>query len=203
MLTAIILAAGRARRMGTLKQLLPWGDGTILEAVVRTVLACPQVDDEVRVVVGAGRNNVEAVLRNTDDPRLVVVHNANYARGMLTSIQRGICDLPPSSEGFIIVLADQPLIEPGIIAELARKWQGTRPDFLVPVHAGRRGHPVMVSTAYVQEILALEAEEGGLRNLLRRYPQRVAELAVTSAAIHIDLDYPEEYRRYRPKGGGK
>ena len=47
MLTAIVLAAGKASRMGTLKQLLPWGEGTILEVVLGAVLACP-ADDEVR-----------------------------------------------------------------------------------------------------------------------------------------------------------
>ncbi|MGI6365480.1 MAG: nucleotidyltransferase family protein [Bacillota bacterium] len=203
MLTAIVLAAGKASRMGTLKQLLPWGEGTILEVVLGAVLACPLVDDEVRVVLGAGRERVEALLEDIADPRLRRVHNPEYQRGMLSSIQRGIQDLPRSSQGFMILLGDQPLIGPGLISEVAGHWLLTRPDFLVPVHRGRRGHPVLVAAKYAGEILALEEAEGGLRNLLRRYPERVLELAIDNPAICIDIDYPEEYRRYRPKGEGE
>ncbi len=38
---------------------------------------------------------------------------------------------------------------------------------------------------------------------MRRYPERVLELAIDNPAICIDIDYPEEYRRYRPKGEGE
>ena len=203
MLTAVILAAGSARRMGRLKQLLPWkGEKTILETVVRTVLACPEFDDEVRVVLGAGREQVAPVLEAIADSRLVTVDNPEYQRGMLSSIQAGITALPPASRGFALFLGDQPLLTPSLVNALAQQWRRTCPDFLVPVCQGRRGHPVFVSKKYVPEILSLEDADGGLRNLLRRHSDLVAYCQVDSPAIYIDLDYPEEYRKYRPKGSG-
>ncbi len=202
MLTAIILAAGQGRRMGSLKQLLPWqGDKTILETVVGTVLACPQFDDEVRVVLGAGREQVLPRLRGIADPRLVLLENPQFERGMLSSIQRGVADLPSPSRGFALFLGDQPLLTPDLVAPLGDYWLKAGPDFLVPVHRGRRGHPVLVQKKYVPEILALEEEEGGLRNLLRRHEERVVYLPVASPAIFLDLDYPEDYRRHHPEGG--
>lgn len=202
MLTAIILAAGRARRMGAIKQLLPWqGERTVLETVVGNVLASPLVDDEVRVILGACSDQVRTVLQGTRDPRLKVLENPHHDRGMLSSIQRGIVDLPETSQAFMIFLGDQPLVETEIIEALIRYWQGKRPQFLLPVHQGRRGHPVLISSQYVPEIAAMGQEDGGLRKLIHRYPERVDEFAVDSHAIHIDLDYPEEYRKYRPQGG--
>lgn len=203
MLTAVILAAGSARRMGRLKQLLPWqGEKTILETVVRTVLACPEFDDEVRVVLGAEREQVAPVLEAIADSRLLTVDNLFYQRGMLSSIQAGIAALPSVSMGFALFLGDQPLLEPDLVAFLARQWRRTCPDFLVPVYQGRRGHPVFVSKKYVPEILALADTDGGLRNLLRRHSDLVAFCQADSPAIYIDLDYPEEYKKYRPKGRG-
>lgn len=202
MLTAIILAAGEARRMGALKQLLPWKDRTILETVVGTVLACPVIDDEVRVVLGAGRERVRAVLENIDDPRLRIVENTDHARGMLSSIKCGVKDLPEASQGFMIVLGDQPLIQPELISTLTRHWQRTKADFLLPVHKGRRGHPVLVSAKYTRHVLDLEDQDGGLRQLIARHGERVQTLTVETPAIHIDLDNPREYRRYRPGGNG-
>lgn len=203
MLTAVILAAGRARRMGRLKQLLPWqGEKTILETVVMTVLACPEFDDEVRVVLGAEREKVASVLEAIADSRLVIVDNLFYQRGMLSSIQAGIAAFPAASSGFALFLGDQPLLTPNLVSALARQWRQICPDFLVPVCRGRRGHPVFVHKNYLQEILALEDADGGLRNLLRRHSDLVACCQVDSPAIYIDMDYPEEYRKYRPKGRG-
>lgn len=201
MFTAIILAAGRSSRMGTLKQLLPWRDGrTILETVVHTALTCSEIDDEVRVVLGSGADKTRAALHGLIDPRLRLLENQDFNRGMLSSIQVGIRDLPSASEGFWVFLGDQPLIAPELVWGLAEQWLRIRPDFLVPFHGGRRGHPVIISKKYVPEILAMGDEEGGLRSLLRRYPQRIAEINVDSAAIYIDLDYPEDYRKYLPGG---
>ncbi|HBI57292.1 MAG TPA: hypothetical protein DEA85_05910 [Firmicutes bacterium] len=203
MLTAVILAAGSARRMGRLKQLLPWqGEKTILETVVRTVLACPEIDDEVRVVLGTGREKVVPVLEAIADPRLVIVDNWDYQRGMLSSIQAGIAALPPASEGFALFLGDQPLLVQDLVASLVRQWRQNCPDFLVPVCRGRRGHPVFVSKKYLPEIFAMKDADGGLRNLLRRHSDLVVCCQVDSPSIYIDLDYPAEYRKYRPNGEG-
>lgn len=200
MLTAIILAAGQGRRMGTLKQLLPWKDGTILETVVRTVLACSELDDEVRVVLGAGRDRIRAALENIVDPRLRLVENTDHGRGMLSSIKCGVKDLPEASQGFMIVLGDQPLIQPELVSTLARHWLKNKADFLLPVHQGRRGHPVLVSAKYTRQVLELEDRDGGLRQLIARHGERVQTLTVGTPAIHIDLDNPREYLRYRPGG---
>jgi len=188
--------------MGFPKQLLPWKDGrSVLETVVHTVLACPEVDDQVRVVLGSDRDRIVTVLQGISDPRLRILDNVDYAKGMLSSVKLGLTGLPPASTGFIIFLGDQPLIMPELVGTLVRHWRCSQSDFLIPVHQGRRGHPVIVSRAYVDEISGMEDEEGGLRGLVRRYPERVEVLEVESPAIHIDLDYPEEYRKYRPGGG--
>lgn len=201
MLTAVILAAGSARRMGRLKQLLPWqGEKTILETVVETVLACPEIDDEVRVVLGAGREEVAQLLQPVRDSRLVIVDNPQHQQGMLSSIQRGIANFPSVSQGFALFLGDQPLLSPALVGALARQWREGCLDFLVPVCQERRGHPVFVHRKYLPEILALEDCDGGLRNLLRLHSEAVTFHQVDSPAIYIDLDYPHEYKKYRPKG---
>ncbi|MFQ6109975.1 MAG: NTP transferase domain-containing protein, partial [Candidatus Aminicenantales bacterium] len=51
MIGAIILAAGESRRMGKPKLLLRLGGGTIIEAVIRSLLRSKA--DEVLVVLGA------------------------------------------------------------------------------------------------------------------------------------------------------
>src|SRR6266851_4172425 len=103
MRTAIILAAGESRRMGTLKPLLPFGSESVIKQVVRSLQACPI--DAVLVVVGHRGDEIAAHLsecgmRNGECglglargaprksafpiPHSAIVPNPDYARGMLT-----------------------------------------------------------------------------------------------------------------------
>ena len=67
MITAIVLAAGESRRMGSAnKLLLPFGETTLIEHVVRTVRQSEAGD--VIVVLGHEADRVRAVLEGHQDP---------------------------------------------------------------------------------------------------------------------------------------
>ncbi len=69
---------------------------------------------------------------------------------------------------------------------------------IVPVYAGRRGHPMLISPAYARE--ALTAHDGvGLRGLLLAHPDRVVEVPVDVPGVLEDLDTPADYRRLMQK----
>ena len=133
MITAVILAAGTGSRMGRLKQLLPWGESTVLETVITKVSSCPLIDDQIRVVLGAGYQQIEAVLGGITDPRLQILINYNYRRGMLTSIRKGLAGLPDQTEYVMFFLADQPLISSEVIESLAGEIRKRSPGIMVPV----------------------------------------------------------------------
>lgn len=202
MLAAVILAAGESRRMGALKQLLPWQGGTVIAAVAATVLACQGVDGPVRVVTGAARDRVEQALYPIGH-RLDIIANPGYRRGMLSSVKRGVEGLPPEVEGFMLVLGDQPLVRGDTVAALARVWRSRRPLICAPAYRGRRGHPVVFSSCLVPEILALEDGDGGLRKLVQAYRSRVALVPVEDRGVVVDLDTPEDYQRHNPAVRGE
>src|SRR6058998_1959722 len=110
MRTAIILAAGESRRMGTLKPLLPFGSGSVIGQVVRSLQACPI--DAVLVVVGHRGAEIAAHLSDFASFSLRIVENPNYLQGMLTSVQAGMAAAHPDTTLFLIALADQPSIPP-------------------------------------------------------------------------------------------
>src|SRR5438477_6870135 len=90
MRTAIVLAAGESRRMGTLKPLLPFGSGSVIGQVVRSLQACPI--DAVLVVVGHRGAEIAAHLETSG---LSIVENPNYLQGMLSSVQAGVAAADP------------------------------------------------------------------------------------------------------------
>lgn len=204
---AVVLAAGESRRMGRPKMLLPWGEATVLEAVVRSLLAAPV--NRVAVVLGHRAAEHRAALCSlAAEPRVLVVDNPRYGEGMLTSVQAGVAALMQAgtallsgvdratgpclpSGAVVIALGDQPLITPGTVARVLAGHGG---GLTVPTFAGRRGHPVCVDRRLLGPLLALNPDEG-LRGLFAQHPEAVVEVPVPTDEILLDVDTPDAYRR--------
>lgn len=193
--TAIVLAAGESRRMGTLKPLLPYGSGTVIQSVVRSLKASPV--DTVLVVLGHRKEEIAANLEGTG---AAVVDNPRYREGMLTSIQAGFAAAPPDTHWFVIALGDQPSLRPEVVSLLLTEAVGhlTRPQpphtLLVPSYNGRRGHPLVIHASHREEVGTLDPEVG-LRELMRRHPDAIRHLVVEEEAVLADMDTPEDYQR--------
>lgn len=187
MIWAVILAAGESRRMGTQKLLLPFGEATVVEAVVRTALASGV--DRAVAVLGADREAIRARL----EPRGVdFAVNERFPDGMLTSIQAGFRALPPEAEAAVVMLGDQPFLPPSVVDTVIRGRRESGKGIVIPVFRGRRGHPVLVDLKYRAEVLSIDPADG-LRRLMRGHPDDVAEVEVDDPNILRDLDTPEDY----------
>ena len=115
MITAIVPAAGLSTRMGgdVSKPLLPWGKGTVIEQVVCYAVRHRRVSTSI-VVTGHRREAVEAALAAYP---VRSVFNPAYANGeMLASLQAGLRAVPPQRAGALLALADQPQMQPEVVA---------------------------------------------------------------------------------------
>ena len=191
--TAVVLAAGESRRMGQTKQLLPWGDMTVLGQTLAN-LAQSLVHDSL-VVTGHERQAVAAIAAAQGVPTR---HNPDYAAGeMLSSLQVAVRELPANRSAVLVMLADQPTVGSETVDRLlAAYWQG-RGRLVAPLHHGRRGNPVIIDRDFFPELLALPPVAAP-RTLLRRHPDDLYLLAVDDPAVLKDLDNPDDYRRWRP-----
>lgn len=187
MIWAVILAAGESRRMGTQKLLLPFGNTTIIGAVVRTAAASRA--GRTMVVLGADRDAVRGQLGSLD---LTLAINERYPLGMLTSIQAGLRALPAAAAAAVIMLGDQPFLRAPVVDAVIDAYGTGGRGIVIPTFQGRRGHPVLIDLKYRREILALDPPDG-LRALMRAHPEDILEVDVADANILRDLDTPEDY----------
>jgi molybdenum cofactor cytidylyltransferase len=187
-IAAILLAAGRSRRMGAFKPLLPFGDRTVIECCVRNLHAA-DVEDIV-VVVGHRAEDIRVQLK-TLDVRFAV--NADPDSEMSVSIARGVAGVRAGARALIIALVDHPAVPPETIKILIDEWRrGAR--LVQPVHDGRGGHPVLIDRDYRDELLALDPQ-GGLRALFAAHRDEVRRVPVESPYVARDMDTWEDYRR--------
>lgn len=195
MISAIILAAGEASRMGRLKQLLPWGETTILGTVINNIQKS-KLDGQVRVVLGAEADRIKSEL---SDFNCQFITNPDYTRGMFSSVMTGIQDLPKNTTGLLFMLADQPLVTTEIYNQLINYFNKEEPLLLVPSYKQRRGHPLIISSELIPEVHKLGdngAPEGGLRTLLDKYQTEIEYYNVDREGVIIDLDYYQDYQKY-------
>lgn len=189
MISAMVLAAGQSRRMGTQKLLLPFGGQPLVARVVDELLRSPV--DQVLVVVGKdGKAITEAVA----DRQVQFVANTHSDDEMLRSVRCGLLATPRESTAAIVALGDQPGITADVVAELIRSFHATDRGIVVPTFKGKRGHPLLFAMQYRDEILT-RYEGRGLRGLLDAHPEDVFELEVDSASVLDDIDLPRDYQR--------
>ncbi len=189
MICAIVLAAGESRRMGSQKLLLSFAQTTVIGHILDQLSA--SCIDEVFVVLGHDADKVKQEISSRD---VVVVENPDYKEGMLSSVRSGLKALPETCQGVMIVLGDQPSITTEIAGKTIKAFKSRKRGIVVPVHDGKRGHPMVFSSAYRNEILS-SYDDVGLRGLLRAHADDVFELEVMSRSVLKDMDTPEDYQR--------
>ncbi len=184
----VVLAAGESRRMGKLKALLPFGDRTVIEQVVHALL---QVDlDGLTVVLGHRVPEIATVLESWP---VQILYNASYRDGMTSSVQVALKQITPVPDAYLLALVDQPHLghEPAQLvldAYAQTPFQG----LVIPTYQGKRGHPIVLSSQYRQEVLDLGREQG-LNRVTRGHPEATLEVPLADDFILYDMDYPEEY----------
>lgn len=188
MIGALVLAAGESRRMGRQKLLLPFGERTVVEAVVATALGSRA--DRVTVVLGADATDVRKKLETSGAAFAV---NEEYERGMLSSVQAGFKALPADTEAVVVMLGDQPFLPAAVVDAVIGAYRESGKGIVIPVFRGRRGHPVLVDMKYRDNVLGLDPADG-LRQLMRAHPGDIIEVEAEDAAILRDMDTPEDYR---------
>lgn len=189
MISAIVLAAGKSQRMGVQKLLLPFGSKTVITHIVDQLTASSV--DEVHVVVGCQGKRVSQEL---SDKKVSIVDNPDYETGMLSSIRCGLRAMNRKSETVLVALGDQPSVTTKLIDRILQTFATTDKQILVPLYNNRRGHPLIFSSVYCDEILT-HYDDVGLRGLLHAHKEDICELPVTESGVLSDMDYPEDYKR--------
>jgi molybdenum cofactor cytidylyltransferase len=93
-----------------------------------------------------------------------------------------------------VALGDQPAVTSELVDKMLHSFTKSKKGILVPLYHGKRGHPVLVSTHYREEIMT-NFDDIGLRGLLHAHPDDIFELSVQTSSVLQDMDYPEDYKR--------
>jgi xanthine dehydrogenase accessory factor len=186
MISALVLAAGASSRMGEPKPLISL-DGRPMLAHVLAAVAQSRVEETI-VVLGAASDRVR---KEVPGNGARWVENPAFAEGMSSSLKAGVAALSPESDGFFVVLGDEPFVQPSTYDALiaARERSGAR--IVLPTYEGVRGNPVLIDRTLSGEVDAITGDRG-CRALRLRHPEETIEVPVDDPGVVIDLDTPED-----------
>lgn len=185
MVTGLVLAAGGSTRLGRPKQLLPYGDGTLLDHVLETARACSF--DQLLCVIGGAADAVREAVRLDG---VEVVENPDFGEGCSSSIAAALGAVDERAGVLVLLLGDQPGVTPDTVARLL----AGRGDALIAACAydDGRGHPLAFSRALFAELAMLHGDKA-VWKLLDRYGDEAADVPV-DGPIPRDVDTWDDYR---------
>jgi molybdenum cofactor cytidylyltransferase len=194
-LAAVVLAAGFSRRMGGENKLLKPLDGR------------PLIAHALETVCALGLRQVVVVLGESGDalaplvpPSAAALRNPRAAEGMGTTLALGAAALDASVAVAFVVLADMPFVRRGDYDALAAAFAGGGGEAIcVPLHAGRRGHPVLFPARRFPDLAAAHGDSGA-RRLLTDPSSRICEVPGCSPGVLQDFDDPAAFAAYRRSG---
>ncbi len=179
MIGGMVLAAGESRRFGSPKQLAELRGRPLLEHAVAAMVAVGALE-RIVVVLGARAGEVRAGVDMFDAE---VVECAQWQEGMAASLRCGVRALQ-HCEALLVVLGDQPLITPQVIAGVVDQASGSHAAVRA-TYGGKPGHPVLLKRELYENLLALRGDSGA-RDLLGGARVREWECGHLARADDID-----------------
>jgi|SRR4051812_20060980 molybdenum cofactor cytidylyltransferase len=182
--TGLVLGAGGSKRLGQPKQLLPFGDGTLLDHTLGVARACNF--DQLVVPIGGAADEVRERVDFTDAQ---VVVNTAYGSGCSSSIAAALDAVDPRCEVLVLMLGDQPGVTPATVQALL-DGRGDAPLAVCHYDDGR-GHPLAFGRSVFGRLADLHGDKGVWR-LLDQAGDDVVEVPIPGP-VPLDVDTPEDY----------
>jgi molybdenum cofactor cytidylyltransferase len=180
----LVLAAGGSRRLGRPKQLLPYGDATLLDRVLDVARDCEF--DQRLCVIGGSAQDVRATVDLTG---IDVVENPEYGEGCSSSIAAALGAVDPRADVLVLMLGDQPGVESATVIKLLAQ-RGDYP-LAVCTYADGHGHPLAFARSTFADLATLHGDKA-VWKLMDRYGSAVVDVPI-DGPIPRDVDTWEDY----------
>jgi molybdenum cofactor cytidylyltransferase len=186
-IASVILSGGASRRMGTPKALLRFQNETFLDRLIRIF---SPICDPVIIVVGLHADQIRSGIEHGHQALFAV--NPDPERGMLSSLQCGLALVPPDADAAMFLPVDHPHIALDTVRSVAERFQRDRAPVIVPTYAGEHGHPVCITRALIDELLALPPDAKA-SDVIHRHVAQTSYIEVLDQAVITDIDDPAAY----------
>ncbi len=187
-IAAVVLGAGRSRRMAPHNKLLleDRSGRTMIARVVDNVLS-----SHARPVIVVTGHQAEAVQGALAGKPVRLVHAADYALGLSASLKAGIAAVPEECDAALVCPGDMPLVPGRVLDRLLARFDREEGRLIVmPTFRGKQGNPMLWDRRFFPDIMRLSGDSGA-RSLVGPHADVVAEVEVGEEGVLQDFDTTE------------
>jgi len=195
-IAAVVLAAGRSRRMAPHNKLLVTDQAgkSMIARVVDNVLSSGA--RPILVVIGHQSENIESALAGKP---VHFIHATDYADGLAASLKAGIAAVPEDCAAAIVCLGDMPLVTGRMIDRLLSAYDPEEGrQIVLPTFRGKQGNPMLWDRRFFPEILQITGDSGA-RFLTGKYAEVLAEIEMGDDAVLRDFDTTDALATLPPR----
>lgn len=191
----VILAAGKSRRMGRPKLLLPWGTTSVIGHLLAQWNESGA--SQIAVVSTPEAISLNEELQRLAFPNVHRISNPNSERGMFSSIQCAAnwSEWNPSLTHWIVALGDQPHLRLATLLELVDFGRANPEKICQPTRNGKPKHPVLLPKLFFEKLKKTDAAD--FKEFLSDEAKDFAGFESDDAGLDFDMDTPEDYERIR------
>jgi len=144
--------------------------------------------NDIVVVLGpSGKETRKAI----EDYDLAIVWNHGPESDMAGSLRVGLQALPMQTTSVMVLPVDHPLVSPQTIKTMLENHLEDPGRITIPVHQGRKGHPVIFPLPAVEELYSLPT----LKDVVRRDSARIGLVEIDDEGVLLNLNTPADLRR--------
>ena len=191
----VLLAAGESSRLGRPKQLLPYGNQTLLRHCLQ--IASGAEANPIVLVLGAQAEIIKKEIPGFDSQ---IVINADWEEGMASSIRLGIkklAEINSAAEGAILMVCDQPYVTSNLLNNLMTAHLKSGKQIVACGYAGTFGPPALFHNSLFPELLQLKGDVGA-RNVIKQHADAVEVIPFPEGTYDVDTE--EDYEKIRGVG---
>tara|TARA_Y100000590_G_C15575880_1_gene960419 strand:- start:14 stop:586 length:573 start_codon:yes stop_codon:yes gene_type:complete len=187
MISAILLAAGRSRRMnGKNKLTEKIKNVPLIKHSVKNILLSSV--EELIVVLGYQNEIIEKIIDKHE--KVKFVFNKEFDSGMSSSIKVGLNHLSESTEAFFICLGDMPMVNFNIYNELI-KFRNKK-DIIIPTYKNKQGNPVLFHKSMKKKVMNISGDFGA-KKMLELNKDKILRLEISNQAIVKGFNTQEDF----------
>ena len=187
MISAILLAAGRSKRMAGINKLTKEIQGIpLIKHTIKNVTLSSV--DEIIIVLGYQKEIIEKLIDKNE--KIKIVYNKDFDSGMSSSIKLGLNNLSESTKSFFICLGDMPMVNKNIYNQLIKIKNNK--EIIVPTFKGKQGNPILFSKSMKNKIMTIHGDVGA-KNILNSNKDKILKLETNDQNITKDFNTPDNF----------
>ncbi len=175
----LVLAAGFSKRANTYKMTLNINGKSLLGSCIESMY---DVCSRIVVVGGYKAEKIMPIVKEYKKAELII--NENFKDGMYSSVKTGLMHV--KGNRFFLIPGDYPLVK----KEVYNILSDSEGEITIPTYRGRRGHPVLISSSFINEICK-NNKYSNLREFINSKDFITTE--VNDKGILMDVDTIEDY----------